>query len=73
MAPPPVSRTLAGFLARTSWNDLPRTAIVDARRSILDWLGSALAGSHEPPARMVRTLIWLCSDAEGDAPFCEMP
>jgi 2-methylcitrate dehydratase PrpD len=57
MAPPPVSRTLAGFLARTSWNDLPRTAIVDARRSILDWLGSALAGSHEPPARMVRQVV----------------
>jgi 2-methylcitrate dehydratase PrpD len=53
----PVSRTLADFLARATWSDLPRSAIADAQRSILDWLGSAMAGSIEPPARMARQVV----------------
>jgi 2-methylcitrate dehydratase PrpD len=53
----PVSRTLADFLARATWADLPRSAIVDTQRSILDWLGSALAGSIEPPARMAQRVV----------------
>jgi 2-methylcitrate dehydratase PrpD len=57
MASPPVTRILADFLARTSWRDLPRATVVDTQRSILDWLGSALAGSIEPPARMARQVV----------------
>src|ERR1700742_3871654 len=53
----PVSKTLADFLARTTWSDLPRSAIVDTQRSILDWLGSAMAGSIEPPARMAQHVV----------------
>src|SRR4051812_23385579 len=52
-----VSRTLADFLARATWSDLPRSAIVDTQRSILDWLGSAMAGSIEPPARMAQQVV----------------
>jgi 2-methylcitrate dehydratase PrpD len=54
---PPVTRLLADFLARTSWSDLPRDVIVDTQRSILDWLGSAMAGSIEPPARMAQQVV----------------
>ncbi|HEY4305804.1 MAG TPA: MmgE/PrpD family protein [Gemmatimonadaceae bacterium] len=53
----PVSRTLAEFLARTTWYDLPESAIIDTKRSILDWLGSALGGSIEPPARITQQVV----------------
>src|SRR6185436_18263703 len=49
-----VSRALADVLASTSFADLPESAVADARRAILDWLGSALAGALEPPARMAQ-------------------
>src|SRR4051812_18687337 len=57
MSMAPVSRTLADFLARTSWADLPRSVIVDTQRAILDWLGSALAGSIERPARIAQQVV----------------
>jgi 2-methylcitrate dehydratase PrpD len=53
----PVSRTLAEFLAGVKWSDLPRRAVTDTNRSILDWLGSAMAGSVEPPARMAQQVV----------------
>jgi 2-methylcitrate dehydratase PrpD len=53
-SPEPVSRRLAEVLARTSYPDLPAPAIEEAKRAVLDWLGSAMAGSFEPPARMAR-------------------
>src|SRR5215204_1296718 len=46
-----VTRALAEFLADTTYEDLPSTVIDDAKRAALDWLGSALAGALEPPAR----------------------
>jgi 2-methylcitrate dehydratase PrpD len=52
-----VSHTLADFLSRATWADLPRPVIVDTQRSILDWLGSAMAGSIEPPARMAQQVV----------------
>ena len=45
-----VTRRLAGVLAETTV--LPEHVLVDTRRAVLDWLGSALAGSIESPARM---------------------
>lgn len=53
----PVSRRLAETLASTGYVDLPEQAVVDAYRAILDWLGSALAGALEPPARMARSVV----------------
>jgi 2-methylcitrate dehydratase PrpD len=52
-----VTRRLAETLAQTSYSDLPRAAIEEARRSVLDWLGSAMAGSLEPPARMAQHVV----------------
>jgi 2-methylcitrate dehydratase PrpD len=52
-----VSRALADVLSRTSWEDLPSSAKVDTRRAILDWLGSVMGGSLEPPARMAQQVV----------------
>ena len=52
-----VSRQLAEVMARTRFSDLPEQVVIDSERSILDWLGSALAGALEPPARMARAVI----------------
>ncbi len=55
--PEPVTRQLADVLAATTYADLPAQVIDDARRSILDWLGSALAGAIEPPARITQRVV----------------
>lgn len=52
-----VSRQLAEVLSSTSFDDLPASAVADAHRAILDWLGSALAGAFEPPARMAQRIV----------------
>lgn len=52
-----VSRRLAETMARTRYDDLPPTVIEDAHRAALDWLGSALAGTIEPSARMVQQVV----------------
>src|SRR5579883_1125918 len=49
---PGETRALAEFLATTT--SLPDAALEHTRRAVLDWLGSALAGSIEPPARMAQ-------------------
>lgn len=55
--PEPVSRRLADVLAVISYEDLPSQVIVDTRRAILDWLGSALAGAMEVPARLIQHIV----------------
>ena len=52
-----VSRALADVMARTRYEDLPPAVIEDARRSVLDWLGSCLAGAVEPPSRMAQQVV----------------
>lgn len=54
---PGVSRRLAEFLAAATYSDLPTPVIEDTKRAVLDWLGSAMAGSLEPPARMAREAV----------------
>jgi 2-methylcitrate dehydratase PrpD len=49
-----VTRSLAEFLATATV--LPEDVIEPARRAVLDWLGSVLAGSIEPPARMAQRI-----------------
>ncbi|GGK39504.1 2-methylcitrate dehydratase [Deinococcus malanensis] len=49
------SATLAAFVANPP--SIPTSALEDARRSVLDGLGSLLAGSVEPPARIVQDLV----------------
>lgn len=47
-----LTRTLAEFITATRFDDLPTEAVVMTRRSILDWLGSALRGGTTEPARI---------------------
>ena len=56
-AAPPVSRLLAETLAATHYQDLPPAVIAETQRAVLDWLGSALAGALEPPARMAQRVV----------------
>lgn len=46
--------TLATFLAGVRYDDLPPRVVADTQVAILDWLGSALAGALEEPARIAR-------------------
>lgn len=61
----PLTRRLAEVLSAVRYADLPEQVVADTRRSVLDWLGSALAGSIELPARMAqRVVAGLGSSAE---------
>src|SRR3954452_10591206 len=51
------TQVLAEFIAGTRYDDLPPQVIADAKLAILDWLGSALAGAREEPARMARAVV----------------
>lgn len=44
-------------MAAARYSDLPPNVLVDTRRAILDWLGSALAGSLETPARLAQQIV----------------
>ena len=57
MADVPVSRLLAEHAARARFSDLAAAVVLDTRRAVLDWLGSALAGALEPPARIVQQVV----------------
>ena len=50
------TRELAAALASARFANLDSTTIEHTGRAVLDWLGSALAGSLEPPARMAHAL-----------------
>ncbi len=52
-----LTRRLAETLAAAGFGDLPREAIAETLRAALDWLGSALAGSVEAPARMAQQVV----------------
>jgi 2-methylcitrate dehydratase PrpD len=57
MSAQPVSRELATFLSNARFADLPAAVVDEARRAILDWLGSALTGALEPPAQLARCVV----------------
>jgi 2-methylcitrate dehydratase PrpD len=52
-----VERELAEVLAGAGYGDLPAEVRVDVQRAVLDWLGSALAGAVERPARMAQRVV----------------
>lgn len=64
---PPVSQTLARTLAdytlRVRGDTLPRDVAAAARMCVLDWLGSAIAGSATEPGRMIRNVARLLGDS----------
>ena len=57
MTTPSPSQLLAEVAARTQFADLPAAIVDHAQRAVLDWLGSAMAGALEPPARMAQRLV----------------
>jgi len=56
---------IAEFIVKSRWEELPPAALEHAKRAILDSVGVMLAGSPEPPARIVQRL----AEAEGGAPL----
>ena len=52
-----VTRDLANFVLDTNFDDLEEEVIEHAKVCILDWLGAALAGSLEPPAKIITSII----------------
>jgi 2-methylcitrate dehydratase PrpD len=48
------TRRLAEITATTTIADLSDDVLGHAQRAVLDWLGSAMAGALEPPARMAQ-------------------
>lgn len=64
----PVTATamLADFVASSRAEDCPAPVVAAARRAILDCLGVMLAGSRNPPARILQAV----ARAEGGAPLC---
>jgi 2-methylcitrate dehydratase PrpD len=56
-APLSLARRLADVLAGTDPGELPPAVLAHAHRAVLDWLGSAIAGAHEPPARMAQRVV----------------
>ena len=53
----PLTRQLASFLSTARYGDLPPRVVAETGRTVLDWLGSALAGSIEPPARFAQKVV----------------
>ena len=48
-----ISEELASFVTTTGRTKLPSDVLTMARQSLLDWTGSAIRGSVEPPTRML--------------------
>ncbi len=57
MADESVTFILSEALGRATYADLPPDVIEDTRRSVIDWLGSVLAGAVAPPARMAQRVV----------------
>lgn len=51
-----LSEKLARFIAKTKYEDLPEHVVEFTKLCILDWFGSAVAGSSLPPIRMLHEL-----------------
>jgi 2-methylcitrate dehydratase PrpD len=56
MTPAHPTRELASALAAARITDLDATTVDHTERAVLDWLGSAIAGSVEPPATMAHAV-----------------
>src|SRR3972149_4817227 len=56
---------IAEFVVKSRWEECPEPAVAAARRAILACLGVMLAGSVDPPARIVQSV----ARAEGGAPL----
>jgi 2-methylcitrate dehydratase PrpD len=59
---------VAEFVAKSRWENFPLQAVEQAKRAILDSVGVMLAGSVEPPARIIQKV----AEAEGSAPLATL-
>ncbi len=59
---------IAEFIVKSRWDELPPGAIEQAKRAILDSVGVMLAGSVDPPARIVQQI----AESEGGAPLASV-
>ena len=51
---------LAKFTAEMEFDKLPPQAVLMAKQCLLDWLGVALRGAHEEPARICANRFKMC-------------
>lgn len=54
---PPIASALAAFVSTTQFDDIPVDGVHAARRCLLDYVGSAIRGSVEPPGRMAQRVV----------------
>lgn len=52
-----VTKKLADFVLETTYDDLPEEVTEHVKACILDWIGVALAGSLEPPSKIMASII----------------
>jgi 2-methylcitrate dehydratase PrpD len=52
-----VTKDLCAFLAKFRFEDLPRRAVHEAKRGLLDWIGCALAGSPHKTIDMLLAVL----------------
>jgi len=52
-----ITKNLASFVAKTKFDDLPMEVVEHAKFCILDWLGAALAGCVEKPAKLIVSMV----------------
>jgi len=51
------TRTLARFVARTRFGDLPRTVVDNCKIAVLDTIGAAFVGTRQPWAQRILTVV----------------
>src|SRR4051794_14794035 len=51
------TQQLASFLSSVTWEQLPESTKEATTIAVIDWAGSALAGSLEEPAEIVRSIV----------------
>ncbi len=52
-----LSKTIAQYIAATTYEDLPEDVIHFTKLCILDYFGSAFAGSSKPPIKMIEAFV----------------
>lgn len=58
-----VTKQLAEVLATTRLADVPASVLDDVQRATIDWIGCAVAGAVEPPARVCRQVVASLGDS----------
>jgi 2-methylcitrate dehydratase PrpD len=58
-----ITKTLASFLSRLTYDDLSDEARHQVRRGVLDWAGCALAGARHPTIAKILTVMRALNDA----------